>query len=238
MTNRLFLAAALMALAALPALAQSDDGQSVLIYLYGASIDGTVGIGPIEAEADVSAGDIFDNLEMGGMAAYRNDTGRWSWSAEFIFMGLGNADTAADIDVDELMLAAGAGYETSDRLELIGGLRYMDIESEIRLTGPVGGVRGAKAGASWVDPYVGVRYALPIGERSSVVLQGNVGGFGIGSDFALDAAGVFEYTISERTSAVLGYRLLAVDYEDGDGADYFKYDTTTQGPAAGVRFRF
>ncbi|MFA6956554.1 MAG: outer membrane beta-barrel protein [Thermoanaerobaculia bacterium] len=227
--------AALTTLASVSAMAQ--DGQSVVLYVLGAAIDGTVGIGPVETDTDVSASDIFSNLEMGGMAAYRNDTGRWSWSAEGIFMGLGNADTAADVDVDELMLAATAGYELNDRMELIGGVRYMDIESKVRLSGPVE-TRSAKTSADWIDPFFGVRALLPLSDRSSVVLQGTVGGFGVGSDLAVDAGGFFEYAFSDRASAMLGYRLLDVDYEDGSGADYFKYDTTTQGPAAGVRFRF
>jgi hypothetical protein len=114
----------------------------------------------------------------------------------------------------------------------------MDIDSKLVVLGPADAVLEAKAGASWVDPFVGARVVLPAGKRSSVVLQGSVGGFGVGSDLAVDAAGYFEYSFSERTSAIVGYRLLAVDYEDGEGADRFIYDTTTQGPAVGARFRF
>jgi hypothetical protein len=238
MKLRFITAAAVIALFAIPAAAQSNEGQSVVIYALGAAIDGTVGVGPIEADVDVSASDIFSNLEMGGMAAYRNDTGRWSWSGEAIFMGLGNADTAADIDVDELMVAATAGYDVNDRLELLGGLRYMDIQAKIVVTGPLGQLREAKTDASWVDPFAGARLLLPVGKRSSVILQATVGGFGVGSDFALDAGGIYEYSFSDRVSGLVGYRLIYVDYEDGSGADYFKYDTTTQGPAAGVRIRF
>jgi len=238
MKLRFITAAAVIALFAIPAVAQSNQGQSIVIYGLGAGIDGTVGVGPVEADVDASASDIVSNLEMGGMAVYRNDMGRWSWSGEAIFMALGNHETAADVDVDELMLSATAGYDLNERFELLGGLRYMDLESTVAVTGPLGETRSAKTGASWVDPFVGVRVLLPTGKRSSVVLQGTVGGFGVGSDLSVDAGGFFAYGFSAPVSGLGGFRLLAVDYEDGEGADYFKYDTTTQGPAAGVRIRF
>jgi hypothetical protein len=226
-----------VALLALPALAQGEEGRSIVIYGLGAGMDGTVGVGPITAEIDLSASDIFSNLEMGGMAAYRNDTGRWAWGAEAIYMGLGNADTAADVELDEWIVAATAGYELSERFDLVGGIRYMDVTSEITVPGPHDAILHAETGADWVDPFVGGRLNVPVGAKSSIVLQGTVGGFGIGSDLSIDLGAMFEWSVSERTSLILGYRALDVDYEDGEGLDRFKYDVTSQGPALGLRIR-
>ena len=56
---------ALMALLSLllPAAGRAHDWKYDLeIYLLGAGLDGTAGAGPLEAEVDVSFGDILDNL--------------------------------------------------------------------------------------------------------------------------------------------------------------------------------
>jgi len=237
MKNRFVLLATTIALLAMPTLAQTAGGQSIVIYGLGASMDGTVGAGPITADIDVSASDIIENLEMGGMAAYRNDTGRWAWGAEAIYMGLGNGDTAADVEVDEWIVAATAGYELNERCDLVGGLRYMDLSTEITVIGPADGVHYAKVGADWIDPFFGARLNFPVGKKSIIVAQGTIGGFGIGSDLSIDAGAYFEMGLSERTSFLLGYRALDVDYEDGEGADRFKFDTVSQGPVLGLRIR-
>lgn len=237
MKLRFMLVVATIATIALPALAQSAEGRSLVIYGLGAAMDGTVGAGPITAELDASASDIFSNLEMGGMAAYRNDTGRWAWGAEAIYMGLGNADTAADVEVDEWIVAATAGYELNERCDIVGGLRYMDLSTEVTVSGPLDGVHHAKVGADWIDPFFGVRLNFPVGKKSIIVAQGTVGGFGIGSDLSIDAGAFFEMGLSERTSFLLGYRALDVDYEEGEGADRFKFDTVSHGPAIGIRIR-
>lgn len=236
--KKLTLVATLAALFTIPALAQSTEGQSLVIYGLGAAMSGTVGVGPISGEIDASASDILSNLEMGGMAAYRYETGRWAWGGEAIYMGLGAAQSGLDVGVDEWIIAATAGYSINDHFSAIGGLRYMDLATELSVTGPAGTERSGNVGASWVDPFLGARVDLPAGTRSKVVLQGSVGGFGIGSDLSIDAGGFFETGLSKSTSILLGYRLLDVDYEDGSGADYFKFDTISQGPVVGVRFQF
>jgi hypothetical protein len=45
---------------------------------------------------------------------------------------------------------------------------------------------------------------------------------------------LFEWHMSERASLQLGYRAIDIDYEK----DGFVYDVLTQGPQAGVTFRF
>jgi len=237
MNYRAIAIAVTIILLSLPMLAQTAGGQSIVIYGLGASMDGTVGAGPITADIDVSASDIIENLEMGGMAAYRNDTGRWAWSAEVIYMGLGNADTAADVEVDEWIVAATAGYELNERCDLVGGLRYMDLSTEVTFPGPLDGIHHVKVGADWIDPFFGVRLNFPVGKKSTVVAQGSIGGFGIGSDLSIDAGAFFETGLSGRTSFLVGYRAFDVDYEDGEGAERFKFDTLSQGPVIGLRIR-
>jgi hypothetical protein len=60
----------------------------------------------------------------------------------------------------------------------------------------------------------------------------------VGSDFAWQLFPYFSWQFGERASMQIGYRAVSMDYDDGSGADEFKYDVVTQGPQLGVTFRF
>ena len=58
-------------------------------YVWGSSMQGTVGVGALTAETDMSFSDILDNLEFGFMGTYRASTDRYSITVDAIYMGLG-----------------------------------------------------------------------------------------------------------------------------------------------------
>lgn len=58
-------------------------------YVWGSSMQGTVGVGALTAETDLSFSDILDNLEFGFMGTYRASTDRYSITVDAIYMGLG-----------------------------------------------------------------------------------------------------------------------------------------------------
>jgi hypothetical protein len=94
-----------------------------------------------------------------------------------------------------------------------------------------------------VDPLVGARSLFDLFERWTLSLEGSVGGFGVGSDFAWHAYGAFGYRFSlfskERNArAVAGYRALYMDYDTGSGADKFEWDVTLHGPIVGLFIAF
>ena len=72
----------------------------------------------------------------------------------------------------------------------------------------------------------------------SFVARADVGGFGVGSDFAWQAVARIDWKFSEKVSATFGYRALDADYEDGEGSSRFLYDVLTTGPVAGMTFSF
>ena len=54
------------------------------------------------------------------------------------------------------------------------------------------------------------------------------------ADVDWDVAGAVGYHISDRFSALVGYRALGVDYEKGD----FVFDIVQQGPILGLTMQF
>lgn len=213
-------------------------------YLWGSSMDGTVGIGDVTAETNLSFSDILDNLEFGFMGAYRASRDRYSIMVDAIYMGLGATEKGpgrvlkADIDLDQIGLEADFGYAVGDRITLLGGMRYVSLDSDLRVTGPLGNELSASEKQDWVDPVVGAIYTWPIAEDWTLSLRGDIGGFGVGSDFAWQGMATLRWQFSPRAGLGLAYRHLDIDYEDGKGDDYFKYDVATSGPAMGVVFTF
>lgn len=69
-------------------------------------------------------------------------------------------------------------------------------------------------------------------------LNGDVGVASIGSDLAWQAYANVGFRASRLISIIAGYRVIAMDYEDGSGREYFAYDVTMSGPQVGVGFHF
>jgi opacity protein-like surface antigen len=212
-------------------------------YLWGTAMDGTAATGPLEAEVDVSFGDILDNLEVGFMGAYRATRDQWSVTVDSVYMELGSwgrgpaGYVKADVDLDQLAIEVDVGYEVMERLILLAGLRYNDLSVDLKATGPLG-TSSASQAENWLDPVIGAIYTVPFAEKWSLNLRGDVGGFGIGSDFAWQGMASVRWQASERVGVAAAYRYIDMDYDNGKDADYFKYDMSISGPALGVVFTF
>lgn len=218
--------------------------QELTPYLWGSNLQGSVTVGSVTAGVDLGFGDIVDNLEMGFMGAYRVSNDRWSVTLDTMYMGLGatsrgaNGVLAAEMDVDQASIELSAGYAVTERLTVIGGLRYADIEARIAVNGPSSTLLKGSSAHDWVDPIVGLEYRVPLSSKWSFALRGDVGGFGIGSDLAWQALATVRFDVSDRVAAVAAYRYIDTDYEAGSGASYFRYDVVTAGPALGLAIAF
>lgn len=216
---------------------------TVFVYGMGAAIDGTAQIGNVEVEVDLSMSDVLDALEFGAMAAYRADNGTWSFTADATFMGLGGSQRTeggrvkGEIDVDQWTLMGTFGRRWTDHLEFLFGLAYVDLSADLKVTGELVNLAAGRD-ADWIDPTVGLHYSQPLGDAWRVNLRGDIGGFGIGSDFMYHLLAGAGWQASDAVGVFFGYRLISFDYEDGSGRDYQRYDLTEQGPLVGVSISF
>lgn len=229
---------------AAPAAAAGDSKHTLVVYFMGAGMDGTTAIGDLEADVNVGFSDIMENLEFGAMAAYRLDLAKWAFTADAIYMGLGatkdgsSGFAKADVDFSQAMLEVDGVYKHTDRFEVLFGLRYNELDGELVVTSDLGNVRSAEGSQSWVDPLVGVRWIQPIGKQWAFIGRADVGGFGVGSDFAWQALALFDWQSSKTVGVLFGIRALDVDYDDGEGSERFVYDVLTAGPVAGMTIKF
>jgi opacity protein-like surface antigen len=227
---------------------------TVTPYLWGSGMSGktTVGTvaGPLEADVDIGFSDIMSNLKFGIMGSYRGDRADgWVVMADYLYMSL-EADKKSSVgpvlvdttvEVQQTAAEIDLGYRVTDRVTVFGGLRYNDVDADLDVvrSGPgAGASRAASKGDSWVDPVVGVSARYPVNDTWSVGVRGDIGGFGVGSDLTWQLMATVNWKVREGLEVVAGYRYLDADYEDGSGADVFKYDMVTGGPGIGVSFKF
>lgn len=93
----------------------------------------------------------------------------------------------------------------------------------------------------WVDPVVGLRLRHQFTRAHSLLLRGDVGGFGLGSQFAWQALGAYTYRWNVGSfdlATVLGYRALSTSYTTGSGFDATGLNLLLHGPVIGFGIRF
>ena len=85
----------------------------------------------------------------------------------------------------------------------------------------------------WFDPYAGLRARYNFNKTFYTAVRGEVGG-GVASDLMWEVEGVFGINLTRSIFTEIGYRALAVDY-DNDG---LLFDTTMHGPqiTTGITF--
>lgn len=246
-----FLVLALLAFGAAPAAAPQPPPPTAppaggwtfdwTLYLLAAAMDGEVAARGVTADVDVSFSDVLDHLHFGGMTAFRAGTGKWAATADVIYMDLegekSSGNRSAHVDLTQTLVEGAANYAVRPGIEVLGGLRYVSIDASLDLTTGLGSA-SADQTKSWVDPFIGVRYTLPFAKRWKWVARGDVGGFGLGSDFAWNLASYFDASVGKLVSIGFGYRAIYADYDDGSGSQQFRYDVTSHGPVAGVTFHF
>ena len=86
----------------------------------------------------------------------------------------------------------------------------------------------------WVDPIIGLRGQVNITRWLFLATQGDVGGFGAGSQIAWNVQATIGVNITRQLFAELGYRYMYVDYTSSD----FLYKMNSYGLYSGFGVRF
>ena len=226
-------------------------------YMWFLSMEGDVTVNGQKSDVDASFSDIWDELNIAGMVNFEARKDKWGFFGDAIAAHLGNPTSVNGIKIDPTvklaMLTAGGFYRLgtwalSDAAGKDGpavsfdgmlGARYTYLDTRLDIKG-FGSVSGDE---SWLDPLIGARAIFDLSERWELSLQGNVGGFGVGSDFTWGAYGDIGYRFSlfsKKNNArfVAGYRVLYQDYSSGSGDNEFKWDVTLYGPVTGLVIEF
>ena len=238
----------LLTIVASPALAQSpgssgtnsDEWKFTLEpYLLFPRMDGKTAIQGHEIEVDVSVIDIFENLQIGGMGYFEARKARWGVGVDAVYMALGtDVDRpSANVDFNQGAYTFMGLRQLNEKVDLVFGARWNVLQGKLDFKEPP--LQGVFEGTKqWVNPIIGLKLKQRLGGPWNFTFEGDIGGFGAGSDFAWQLWPVIGVDVSKRATLGIGYRVLSEDYETGSGNQKFKYDVITQAIAFGMTFRF
>jgi hypothetical protein len=221
---------------------QSEDWKFTFTpYAWLAGMSGSSIVGDAQQDVDLKFTDeILDNLNMGVTGDFRAEKGRWAIQTNILWAELEAdatlGDTALNVEVTQWLVELDGRYRLNDVWEMQAGLRYNDMSVKAGLTGAIN--IAADVGDDWVDPYIGFVGSIPMNDKWTFKLGGNIGGFGVGSDFSWQAQALFDYRFGKTNSIIFGWRHLDFDYDDGVAADRFGMDVYMSGPVIGVRLCF
>lgn len=226
------------------ALAQSNSGEwqfAIAPYLWAAGMDGSMAVAIFEEDVDVPFSTIIENLDFAFMGHFDMRNDHWALSSDLIFVDLEQSEDVTEGTVtaglDLTLFEIAGGYRVSEVFTVLAGGRWVDMGAGLHYDGAFAD-EGADVGRKWIDPLIGVHAFVPLSKKWWLGLRGDIGGFGVGSEFAWHAYADIGFRASHLVSIVLGYRALDMDYEDGSGRDYVNLDLLVSGAQLGVAFTF
>ena len=228
-----------------------DDGRwhyRVAPYLWATGMSGDIGLGeqaPV-GSIDASFSDVWDHLDIAGMLMMDARRDRWGIATDLFYAKLsmdsdafvGQGFGTVDVDTRNKIVQLAATYRASStatgHLDLVGGVRYSDVNTTFKVgSGPSlpDEVRATDS-QNWVDGFVGLRGENRVSDRWALFGQLDAGAGG--TDLSWQAIAGARYFLESGNSVDFGYRFLSQDYASND----FVYDVQMGGVFAGMSFRF
>ncbi|WP_424991270.1 hypothetical protein [Fluviibacterium sp. S390] len=132
------------------------------------------------------------------------------------------------------MNANGKAYS----FDVQGGVRYNSITQDIDVSGPA---RDESLGGTedWWEPVIAARGTWEIDEDWTFAAMVDAGGFGAGgNELSWSTTLGFDWSFSDSTSMVFGYRYYSIDFEDDASDGTFGYAFEQHGPFIGLTYAF
>lgn len=232
-----------------PPAQQKEDDFTVIVspYVWIPTVTGKIGTSAQGLDFRLDAGDLLDVFEFGGLihGEVRHKSG-WGLATDYIFANLGtgvdivigNVDADIDAEVHELTIVRRIDLDRH-ALDIYGGIRRWDADVAIAIE-TFFFDDTIVTGDEWVDLIIGARYQHEVSRKWKLLFQGDIGGFGAGSDFSWNAVAGASYSLSDKASFQLVWKTLSVDRKSpaiGNGAP-IDLDITITGPLIGFAYRF
>ncbi len=235
-TTALLAATALL----LPGSPAAEEGWRFRVtpYVWAPTLDASAGIrNAPKVETNRS---VLEILDFAALVTGEARNGRFVILGELNYLDLGSSATGprgvmgADFDMTGVLGALSLGYavHATDRarIEGLAGARVWSLDASVDFDR----LPGASASQTWVDPIIGVRVTYHVAPNWSVQALGDIGGFGVGSDFQWEAMGRVGYAFGDRFTLAGGWRHLAVDVDRGA----LELEMTLTGPFVALDIAF
>ena len=214
----------------------------VALYGWAESLKGDMGVGGRVADIDLTFNDLLKHMDMAFMGAVELSHDRWSVMADVMYADISGskAPGGAYVRLEEqqfvgnFIVAFEAMKTDGYKFDVYAGARVNSDKVTLDLNGPNQPLFHGSSTETWVDPIIGARFQAQLPNNFFFRAVGDVGGFGVSSQFTWQALAGFGYSFHEYGNVLLGYRALGTDYTNGG----FTYNIVAHGPILGYEIRF
>jgi hypothetical protein len=218
-------------------------------YIMFTSMSGTTGIGNLpNTFICVPAGKVFSYLKIGGMLYAEVHNNQFAFTSDLFYADLSEAASgkygviSGTASLKQFMWELEGLYRLNPWLEAGVGARINSIQAglNINVSGPgTGSNRTGEKTNSWVDPLIVTRLKTWVNNKWLLSLRADIGGFGVGSQFAWQLQPDIAFRASRLLQLGIGYRIISMDYNNNkSGGDRFVYDMDEYGPQIRIGFNF
>jgi hypothetical protein len=207
------------------AASESDWHFAISPYLWVPWVYGSVGANGFNFHYYASPDELFSHFRFGLLGLFDTRYKRIVMPLDMIWLRLGDdralplspTGTVANVKLDMFILTPKIGYRVIDtkmiKIDALAGIRYWHVGQNLQFTT---NTLNFSASQNWVDPLVGGRITGNLSEKASVVVAGDVGGWGTGSQLDYSVGAFLGYRIKPAIALQAGYRYMSVDYTNGD----------------------
>lgn len=169
---------------------------------------------------------------------------RWGLFADINHVSLSDSETGElellrfDVEITETVVEAGAIYRPGGRtggLDLLFGTRYFSVDETYRLQLGERDPFNVRVDEGFWDALVGIRYAMPLGQRWAIMMRGDVSLGGTDHMWTVDGKLAWLFGAKRNSAVFVGYRYRDVKYTK---ADVVEVEKTLSGPGIGVKIGF
>jgi hypothetical protein len=131
----------------------------------------------------------------------RFEKGKWSADGLFMWRALSaqRKNPLVDVNLDFVFGNAMAGREMLPNLYVEGGVRRLALD----IHATVESSSASRSPGFW-DPLIGLTYRRQLGRKWRILIHGDGGGFGVGSDVDVTATGRAEWQFARHFGIAMG----------------------------------
>ena len=212
-------------------------------YLWMTNLDGSLSMGPIDQDIDMSFSDILSDLEIGGSVFAEFGKGNHAVHIDYTYLRIKpdptvlpsppfppNGELSSKLTVNIFEPAYNYRWKGPGGPALVLGARMTDMS--IRLSPE--NLPAVTGGPSWWDYFVGIKTHNAISPKWDFEFYGTVGTGG--SDLPWTAQAMFNRSYSNDNRLNLGFRVWGVDYSETKDSQVTALDLTYYGFMIGYEF--
>ena len=204
-------------------------------YLFFTGVSGSVTVDPITIPINSTFSSLLDNLRLGFFISLSAEKRKWGVYTDFQYSNLfaeGTGRIPSSFELENTLGELDLTFRvpSAPTLRFLAGARIYSIKQTVT----VAGEELPEASTTVFDPVIGAQGAWKLSSRWDYEMRGDIGGFGLSSEFTYQLLMLFHWELSQSVSIPFGYRILG--YQIKKSSVHFNYRMT--GAMLGLEFRF